>query len=152
MKTVKEVLANKGDDIWSVSPETSVYEALTTMSDRNIGALLVLDGERLAGVFSERDYARKVILVGKTSRETQVSEVMTADVISIRPELSIVETMALMTANHVRHLPVCVGDRPVGVVSIGDAVKAIIDDQEFTIDQLKGYIAGTNQSSIPRVG
>jgi CBS domain-containing protein len=143
MKTVREVIAVKGDDIWSVSPETSVYDALTTMGDRNIGALLVLDGERLAGVFSERDYARKVILVGKTSRETLVSEVMSAEVISVRPQQTIVETMALMTENHVRHLPVCVGSRPVGVISIGDVVKAIIGDQEFTIDQLKGYIAGS---------
>jgi len=142
METASQLLDSKGSDIWSVTPDTTVFDALHKMAERNVGAMVVLDGGELVGMFSERDYARKVILVGKTSRETLVREVMTEKVISVRPEQSISECMLLMTKNHIRHLPVCKGDRIAGVVSIGDVVKATIGELEFTVDQLENYIAG----------
>ena len=143
MKRASQILEFKGSDIWSVSPDTSVYDALEDMARKNVGAMVVLDGEELAGMFSERDYARKVILVGKTSRDTIVSEVMTDEVVKVKPEDSIAECMMLMTENHVRHLPVCRGRDVLGVISIGDVVKATIDELEFTVDQLENYIAGS---------
>jgi len=143
MKTVRDVLGTKGHDIWSVTPDTSVFDALEEMADKNIGAMVVLDGDDLVGMLSERDYARKVILVGKTSKETLVSETMTADVICVKPEQSVGECMALMTREHIRHLPVCRGNGLIGVISIGDVVKAIIGELEFTVDQLENYIAGS---------
>jgi CBS domain-containing protein len=112
------------------------------MADKNIGALVVMDGERLAGIFSERDYARRVILKGKTSRELSVSEVMTREVISVRPDQTILDCMELMTERHIRHLPVLDAGRLIGVVSIGDVVKNIISDQKDTINHLKEYITG----------
>ena len=143
MKTISEILQAKGHDVWSVSPDTSVFEALEEMADKNIGAMVVLDGDDLVGMFSERDYARKVILVGKTSKDTLVSEIMTADVVCVKPKQSVGECMALMTDKHIRHLPVCRGNGLIGVVSIGDMVKAIIGELEFTVDQLENYIAGS---------
>jgi len=142
MINVRDILQEKGREIWRVSPDTSVFDALKLMADRNIGALLVLDGEKLAGIFSERDYARKVILKGKASRDTAVREIMTAVVVTVRLAQTVEECMELMTANRIRHLPVVEGDQLAGVISIGDVVKAIISDREFTIKQLENYITG----------
>lgn len=142
MRTVNHCLQTKGRQVWTVSPEATVFEALQMMSEKDIGALLVMDGDNLEGIFSERDYARKVILVGKTSAETLVREVMTSKVIYIRPEQTIEESMAVMTEKHVRHLPVLQAGKVVGVISIGDVVKTIISDQEFVIEQLENYITG----------
>ncbi len=143
MTTVHQILQGKGREVWSVSPHTTVYDALTLMAEKNIGALLVLEGDKLRGVFSERDYARKVILKGKSSKETTVEEIMTQEVVSVRPRQSIEECMALMTEKRIRHLPVLEEDKLVGLVSIGDVVKAVISEQEFTIKQLESYITGT---------
>ncbi len=142
MINVRDILQEKGKEIWRVSPDTSVFDALKLMADRNIGALLVLDGEKLAGIFSERDYARKVILKGKASKDTAVREIMTAVVVTVRMAQTVEECMELMTANRIRHLPVMEGDQLAGVISIGDVVKAIISDREFTIKQLENYITG----------
>lgn len=142
MVTVRQCLQSKGGEIWSIHPDISVYEALEMMAEKDIGALLVLDGEKLVGIFSERDYARKVILQGKSSRDTWVSEIMTPKVVYVRPEQTIEECMALMTDKHIRHLPVLDGERLVGVISIGDVVKAIISEQKFVITQLEHYITG----------
>jgi CBS domain-containing protein len=142
MINVRDILQEKGREIWKVSPQTSVFDALKLMADRNIGALLVLEGEKLAGIFSERDYARKVILKGKASKETAVAEIMTAVVVTVRLSQNVEECMELMTANRIRHLPVIEGDELAGVISIGDVVKAIISDREFTIKQLENYITG----------
>ena len=142
MKTIKQVLLGKNPNIWSISPEASVFQALEMLADKDIGALIVLENNEIVGILSERDYARKVILSGKSSRTTLVRDIMTADVIGISPESSIEECMALMSQNHIRHLPVYDGSRVVGVVSIGDIVKAIIDEQELLIDNLVYYITG----------
>lgn len=141
MITAGHILQEKGNRIWSVSPDTMVYDALTLMAEKNLGAVLVLDGTRIAGIFSERDYARKVILKGKSSKETPVREIMTADVLFIRSNHSIPECMALMTDKRIRHLPVMDGEKLVGVLSIGDVVKAIISEHEFVIQQLESYIS-----------
>ncbi len=142
MQTVRQLLNKKGTHVVSVSPETSVYDAIKTMAEHEIGALVVLEKGRLVGIVSERDYARKVILKGKSSRETPVAEIMTREVVTVRPETSIEKCMELMTDKRVRHLPVCEGDKLVGIISIGDVVKAIISQQEFMIEQLEGYISG----------
>ena len=142
MNNVRQLLQTKGKDVWSITPGTSVLDALKLMADKNIGALMVIDGERLAGIFSERDYARKVTLKGKSSRELSVAEVMTTDVISVRPEQTIVDCMELMTEKRIRHLPVIDAGRTVGVISIGDVVKSIISVQKDTITHLEEYITG----------
>ena len=142
MVTVRQILKNKGSQVWSVEPTDMVYSALQLMADKEIGALLVLAEGKLVGIFSERDYARKVILHGKTSAETQVSEVMSPDVVTVGAEQSIAECMALMTEKRFRHLPVVEGGQILGVISIGDVVKAIISDQQFVIEQLESYISG----------
>ncbi len=142
MKNVSHLLNAKGRDVWSLTPDATVYEAIDQMAQKGVGALLVMEGERLLGIVSERDYARKVILKGKSSRETQVSEIMSHPVVCARPELTVEETMAIMTEKRVRHLPVVVEEKVVGVISIGDVVRAIIDDREFTIHQLTNYISG----------
>ena len=143
MKTVAQLLRGKGHEVLSVSPETSVLDALRVMAEKNIGALLVVEGDGLVGIFSERDYARKVVLKGKASKETPVREVMTSPVLYVRPEQTIEDCMALMTDKHVRHLPVLQDERRlVGVISIGDVVKNIIAEQEFMIEQLQNYITG----------
>ncbi|MGH9341449.1 MAG: CBS domain-containing protein [Acidobacteriota bacterium] len=142
MKTVSQLLENKGREVYSVTPGTSVYEALSLMADKNIGALVVLEGDDLAGIFSERDYARKVILKGKSSKETPVSEIMTRKVICVSPDSSVEQCMALMTGQRIRHLPVVADKRLTGVISIGDVVKAIISDQQFMMEQLQNYIIG----------
>ncbi|MBP1647930.1 MAG: putative signal transduction protein with domain [Bacteroidetes bacterium] len=142
MNNVRQLLQTKGKDVWSITPGTSVLDALKLMADKNIGALMVIDGERLAGIFSERDYARKVTLKGKSSRELTVAEIMTTDVISVRPEQTIVDCMELMTEKRIRHLPVIDAGRTVGVISIGDVVKSIISVQKDTITHLEEYITG----------
>ncbi len=139
---VSDLLNHKGRDIWSLPPDATVYEAIDRMAQKEVGALLIMDGEQLVGIVSERDYARKVILQGKSSRETRVSEIMSHPVIYARPELTFEQTMALMTEKRIRHLPVMVGERVVGVISIGDVVRGIIEDQEFEIQQLTSYISG----------
>jgi CBS domain-containing protein len=142
MKTVRQLLQVKGDKICAVPPETTVYDALKVMAENNVGALLVLETGRLVGIFSERDYARKVALRGRSSRDTPVSEIMTEKVDRVSPSQSVRECMSLMTNKHIRHLPVTEDSQLVGVISIGDVVKAIISDQEFTIEQLESYITG----------
>jgi CBS domain-containing protein len=140
MKRVCDLLHDKGRDVWSLTPEATVYEAIDQMAQKGVGALLVMEGEQLVGIVSERDYARKVILKGKSSRETPVREIMSYPVICVPPELTVEQTMALMTDRHVRHLPVVVAETVVGVISIGDVVRGIIDDKEFYIQQLTTYI------------
>ena len=141
MKTLKQLIASKNKPLASVSPEQTVLRALEIMADCDVGALLVLDGKRLAGVFSERDYARKVILQGKASKQTKVSEVMTGKVIYVKQDTTIEECMAIMTEKHIRHLPILDSDHQViGIVSIGDVVKEMISQQQFIISQLETYI------------
>ncbi len=142
MKNVSHLLNAKGRDVWSLTPDATVYEAIDQMAQKGCGALLVMERERLLGIVSERDYARKVILKGKSSRETQVREIMSHPVVCARPELTVAETMAIMTEKRIRHLPVVVEERVVGVISIGDVVRGIIDDKEFMIHQLEIYIHG----------
>lgn len=146
MYTVRQVLQEKGREVYSVGPQATVYEALQLMAEKNIGAVVVLEQGRVVGIFSERDYARKVVLHGKASRTTTVGEVMTRDVLYAKPDDSIEDCMSLMTAKRHRHLPVMDGDRLVGLVSIGDVVKAIISDREFTIRELERYITGGHSS------
>ena len=140
--TVSALLHLKGSDIWSVPPETTVYEAIKLMADKNIGAVLVLSGGKLSGVFTERDYTRKVILQGKTSKETRVREICSAEVISVGLHHSIEDCMKLMTEHRVRHLPVVEEGKVVGLVSIGDLVNWIISTQSAQIDQMAQYISG----------
>jgi CBS domain-containing protein len=142
MKTVHQLLESKGRAIVSVPPNAKVIDALRVMAERGIGAVLVVDNDRLVGIMSERDYARKVILKGKSSQETHVREIMTDRVIYVRPQQTVPECMALMTNKRVRHLPVLDGDRLVGVLSLGDLVKETISEQEFIIQQLENYIHG----------
>lgn len=142
MKPVDELLREKGPDFWAVTPESTVFKALELMAEKNIGAVLVMEGERLLGIFSERDYARKVVLAGKSSKDVLVQQVMTSKVVCITPQQSIEECMAVMSDKHIRHLPVIEGDRVVGVISLGDVVKAKISEQEFIISQLEHYITG----------
>ena len=143
MITVKDILQTKGHNVISITPETTVYEALTIMADKNVGALVVLDGETVAGIMSERDYARKVILHGKSSKEMPVREIMTSRVYYVHPEQNVQDCMAQMTDKHVRHLPVLEENRLVGIISIGDVVKTIMADQEYTIKLLENYITGS---------
>jgi CBS domain-containing protein len=142
-ESVGALLQRKGGAIWSVAPVASVYEAIELMADKGVGALLVMDKESLAGIVSERDYARKVILKGRSSKDTPVSQIMSAPVLSVSPQETIDQCMALMTDKRIRHLPVVEGGRVVGVVSMGDLVKWIISDQDRTINQLQSYINGT---------
>jgi CBS domain-containing protein len=143
---VRSILANKGTAIWSVTPEATVYEALMLLAEKDIGALPVLSGRKLAGIFSERDYARKVALMGRSSKELRVSEIMTPNVITITPDHSIDECMMIVTEHRIRHLPVVEGDRLVGIVSIGDLVNTIISAQAATIEHLSNYISGNYPS------
>jgi len=142
MITVKRLLEKKDNPIWSIAPHAMVYEALSLMAEKNIGAVLVIEGEVLVGILSERDYARKIILKGKRSVDTLVWEIMTPDVIFVNPEQTLEECMALMTEKRIRHLPVFSGDQLVGLISIGDVVKELISEKEFVIEQLENYIAG----------
>jgi CBS domain-containing protein len=142
MKTVRQLLEGKRHKLISISPEATVYEALQTMSEHDVGALMVMEGERLVGMFSERDYARKIILYGKSSKDTLVREIMTGKVVVVRPNQTVEDCMALMTDKRIRHLPVHEESRIIGVVSIGDVVKEMLSEQKFIIEQLESYIMG----------
>jgi CBS domain-containing protein len=142
MKTVANILAVKGSEVFRVAPGASVYEALQILAEKNAGALVVTEGGKLVGIISERDYARRVALVDRTSRDTLVSEIMSSDVKTVAPTASIEECMELMTERHIRHLPVLEDNELVGVVSIGDVVKALIADLAAMVEQLDSYIRG----------
>jgi CBS domain-containing protein len=142
MSTVRQMLETKGHAVWSVAADVTVYDALTLMAEKNIGAVLVTDGDEVVGIMSERDYARKVILRGRASKNTPVREIMTEHVYYVGPEQTSEECMAVMTDRHIRHLPVIEDGELIGVISIGDVVKAIISKQEFLIEQLENYITG----------
>jgi len=139
---INAILAQKGDEIFSISPNATVYEAIEMMSNKNVGALLVMEGERLVGMISERDYTRKVFLRGKRSRETSVTEIMSTQLTTTRPQEGVEKCLRLMTDKHIRHLPVLDDDKVVGVISIGDLVKWVISCQSATIAHLENYIHG----------
>lgn len=138
--TLSQILDTKGHNVWSVSPQSSAYEALELMAERNIGALVVVDRNKVVGIFSERDYARKLVLQGKSSKETFVAEVMSQPVCSVPAWTSLEECMAIMTTRHIRHIPIIEKEELVGIVSIGDVVKAIISEQKSVIHELKGFV------------
>jgi CBS domain-containing protein len=140
--TVARLLERKGHDVWSIAPDATVYEAIRRMAEQGVGALVVLDGRKLAGIISERDYARKVILLDRSSKDTPVSAIMTREVVYVTPRQTVEECMALMTARRIRHLPVMEDGSVVGILSIGDLVKDIIADREYLIEQLENYITG----------
>jgi len=140
--TIGQLLEAKGKDIWSISPHVTVFEALRIMAKKNIGVLLVIDKEKLVGIFSERDYVQKVILKGKSSKDTNVGELMTTEVFYIDPKNTLHECMAIMTVKHIRHMPVLENDQLIGMLTLGDVVKQIISEQEFTIRELEKYISG----------
>ena len=140
MKTVRQLLEAKGNRVFSIAPASPVYDALLIMAENRIGALVVLEGEHLVGIFSERDYAREVVLKGKTSRTTPVRDIMSTAVITVSPDTMVDDCMNLMSGKRIRHLPVLENDRVVGVLSIGDLVKETIDYQQFLIKQLEHYI------------
>jgi CBS domain-containing protein len=142
MTMLSQLLEAKGREVYSVAPGASVLEAIRQMAERHIGALVVLEEGRLVGILSERDYARKVVLNGRSSTSTAVREIMSSPVVTVAPEKTVDDAMRLMTARRVRHLPVMRGDKLVGVVSIGDLVKAVIEDQRHTIEDLRSYIQG----------
>ena len=142
MRTVEQLLNVKGGDIWSIAPQETVYRALQIMAEKNVGALLVMENEKVVGIFSERDYARKVILKDKSSKNTSVSELMTREVVYIDADATLEESMALMTAKHIRHLPVLQKNRLIGLVTLGDVVRQLISDQQFAIRELEKYITG----------
>ncbi|MEX2535620.1 MAG: CBS domain-containing protein [Trueperaceae bacterium] len=141
-RTTGQVLQQKGPTVWTTTPEANVFEALALMAEKNVGALVVVSDGEISGIFSERDYARKIILAGKSSKNTPVSEIMTREVVTVAPSMTVKECLTLMTEKRVRHLPVVEGARLVGVISIGDAVKSIIREQEYLIEQLQTYITG----------
>ena len=143
MNTVRHILEVKGRDVWTIPPEATVLDALHLMADKDIGALLVVDGERLVGILSERDYARKVILMGKASKDTAVSEIMTSKLYTVHPDQTVEECMALMSNHRIRHLPVMDGPEIVGVISLGDVVNNIIYRQRQTIKGLEDRITST---------
>jgi len=145
MKNVQEILDSKGKEVWSISPKAKVFDALKLMSEKEIGALMVMDEiGRAVGIITERDYSRKVILFGKTSKETLVSEIMTPmdRMFHIHPTNTVEECMVLMTAKHIRHLPVCDNEKFAGLISIGDVIKAIVSEKDRLIEQLSNYISG----------
>lgn len=143
MISIRQLLEKKGYDVWSTSPESSVYDALLLLAEKNIGALVVLQEGELVGIVSERDYARKVVLQGRASMKTPVREIMTKEVVTVDLQCSVKEALALMTDKHIRHLPVVEDTQLVGLISIGDLVKSIIAEQEFMIKELEKYISGT---------
>ena|ERR1700712_2952279 len=141
MKKIRNILEGKGHHVYSVTPDTSVYDALHVMMERNISSLLIMENEILKGIFTERDYARKLVLMGRSSKETPIGEIMTANLFTITPSETIDHCMEMMSAHKIRHLPVIDNNRVTGMVSIGDVVKFIIEDQKRTIQQLESYIA-----------
>ena len=143
MGTVRHILQKKGHDVLSISPDATVYQALEQMVAQDVGALLVVNEGRFVGIFTERDYARKVILKGKASRQTLVREIMSEHPASVTPDDTVEDCMKMMTQKYIRHLPVMEGNKLVGLVSIGDIVKYIIEEQKFIIDNLEHYITGT---------
>ena len=142
MSYVRDILSAKDNKIQSISPNATVFDALKLMSEKGIGALVVMENKKVVGIVSERDYARKIILQGKTSKETLVKEVMSSNLFSVTPNNSVEEAMVLMTGKHVRHLPVFENSKFVGIISIGDVLKSIISNKDFLIDQLSNYISG----------
>lgn len=142
MKLVKQILDSKGNDIWSLRPDNSVLDAVKLMAEKEVGALLIMEGARLVGIVSERDYARKVILKGRSSEDTRVADIMTANVLYVHPDETVDDCMALMTEKRIRHLPIVEKEQVIGVLSLGDLVKAVIAEQKFMIDQLEHYISG----------
>lgn len=142
MQNVRQILQKKGSQVWSISPDDTVYNALKLMAEKELGALLVIDNEQLVGIMSERDYARKVILKGMASKHAPVKEIMTSDVLYVHPDRTVEECMKIMSKKHVRHLPVIEDGNLVGVISIGDVVTSVIAEKEYTIQQLENYIHG----------
>ena len=142
MMTLRQLLQSKEGKVWSVTSTETVFESLKLMAEKNIGAVLVIDGGSLVGIMSERDYARKVVLQGRSSKDTLVKDIMTQKVIYVRPDETIEECMALMTEKHIRHLPVIDKGTLLGLISIGDVVRALISEQKFIIEQLENYISG----------
>jgi len=142
MKLVKHLLDSKGRDVISVAPDLSVFDAIKLMADKLVGSLVVMDGEQLRGIVTERDYARKVIIKGRSSESTRVSEIMSTDVLTTSSSQTVNQCMELMTERRIRHLPVMEDDRVIGMISIGDLVQAIIADQQEAIEQLESYISG----------
>ena len=142
VKTVRTILDTKGTDVWSVSPNTSVYEALQVLAEKNIGAVLVCDNDQMVGIFTERDYARKIILMGRHSLDTEIQEIMTKEMITIDPESSLEECMAMMTKYRIRHLPVMEHGHLCGMISMRDVVDAIIASKDSLIENLENYILG----------
>ena len=140
--TVRHLLEQKGGNVWTIRPDATVFDALAKMAEKDVGSLVVMDGEKLVGIITERHYSRNVILKGKKSPTTVVSDIMERDVIRVRPEQSVELCMALMTEKRVRHLPVLEGHEVVGIISIGDLLKSIISKQKFVIDELEHYIHG----------
>jgi CBS domain-containing protein len=138
----KTLLEDKGREVWTIAPDVTVYEAIKTMSEKNVGALPVVEGTKLVGMISERDYMSKVVLKGKSSKETPVRDIMTCKVVTVGPDHNVSKCMEIVTENHIRHLPVMDGDELLGIVSIGDLVRWIIATQKMTIEQLEAYIAG----------
>lgn len=140
MTLVSQILQSKGNHTWTIAPNATVFDALTLMAEKDIGALLVINNDEVVGIFSERDYARKIVLHGKSSIDTEVQEIMTSEVLCISPDQSVRKCMALMTDKRIRHIPVLDDERLVGVISIGDVVKAIIAEQQIIINHLEDYI------------
>ncbi len=145
MITVKQILDEKGHQAWTIGPEAKVFDALKLMAEKGIGALVVVEGGRVAGILSERDYARKIALMGRFSQDTPIKDIMTSQVYGVHPSASAEECLALMTDRRIRHLPVLEKDKLTGVISIGDVVKAVISAQKITIQQLENYITGKYQ-------
>ncbi len=143
MGAVKDILASKGNETFTITPDTSVYNALELMVEKNVSALLVMENDKLAGIFTERDYARKVALKGKSSKDTLIGEIMTRNLITVSPDSTIDECMELMTGKYIRHLPVVDNDKLTGIISIGDVVRCIIQEQKSIIGHMEQYIAGT---------
>jgi CBS domain-containing protein len=143
MATVKNILEAKGNATFTITPDTSIYHALELMVEKNVSALLVMENEKLAGIFTERDYARKVALKGKSSKDTLIGEIMTRDLVTVSPDSTIDECMELMTGKYIRHLPVVENDKLAGIISIGDVVRCIIQEQKSIIGHMEQYIAGT---------
>lgn len=142
MITVSQILQEKDGNTWTIGPQATVFDALKLMADKGIGALVVVEGDAVVGIFSERDYARKVILKGRSSKETQVSWIMTEQVITVDPDTTVDVCMGLMTDRHIRHLPVMEDNHLIGVISIGDVVKVIVSEQTYLIEHLENYIVG----------